>query len=252
MEADIRYNNFLYLFVKMFSIDISIFREHYMYLLNEIQSKKDNYLSFSSSMLVDDFSYEIDYSSIDTMEDGNELFFIFENCEITSTIYIYLNIGQNMKIKMGLLENYPREIIPIFLRILKKMFPYLVFTERNFYCQIWNMTQINIEFIQYLFLILTNIQNPEFHFITWVNSDVPIREGNNFSAAIKRKIMERANYCCESCRRNVNLLEKINGKKPNIDHIIEHRFGGTNNEDNAQLLCHDCHCKKTTWNKRKF
>jgi 5-methylcytosine-specific restriction endonuclease McrA len=30
-----------------------------------------------------------------------------------------------------------------------------------------------------------------------------------------------------------------------IDHINEHRFGGSNDIENGQLLCHVCHSKKT-------
>jgi 5-methylcytosine-specific restriction endonuclease McrA len=30
-----------------------------------------------------------------------------------------------------------------------------------------------------------------------------------------------------------------------IDHINEHRFGGTKDSENGQLLCHVCHSKKT-------
>jgi len=32
-----------------------------------------------------------------------------------------------------------------------------------------------------------------------------------------------------------------------IDHINEHRFGGSNDIENGQLLCHICHSKKNKY-----
>ena len=58
--------------------------------------------------------------------------------------------------------------------------------------------------------------------------------------------MEKANNCCESCGKYVIIYQY------NIDHIFEHRYGGTNDIENGQLLCHECHCIKATWNKRNL
>lgn len=54
---------------------------------------------------------------------------------------------------------------------------------------------------------------------------------------LKDKILARDNYTCQSCGRVGGRLE--------LDHIINVAQGGTNNQDNLQILCHDCHKQKT-------
>ena len=88
---------------------------------------------------------------------------------------------------MGFITNYPKQIIPVLLMIMKKIFPYLIFTEKAGVCQIWNLTKENLEFIQYLFVIIRNIQNSEFNFYSWVKSDVSCRDGNKFSQLTRKK-----------------------------------------------------------------
>ena len=212
------------------------------FLLNEIQRKKQNYL-----MLIDDYYYGIDYLIIHNaiMEDGNDFFFTFRYDEQQKKIFLILNVGDIRKIKMTWIHDYPEQIIPILLIIMKNMFPYLTFTEKNGFCQIWNMTKENVEFIQYLFLIIRNIQNPEFNFNIWVNSQVPQRTQNEFSDGIRKKIIEINKNYCESCGIYVSTQKILE-----IDHIIEHRYCGINDIENAQGLCHTCHAIKTSWNKR--
>jgi hypothetical protein len=114
---------------------------------------------------------------------------------------------------------------------------------------------------QHLFLIIRNVQNPDFNFIQWVKSggvkDRKENKENEFLPEIKALIRKNANHCCESCGERQlkpdhckKKKEKYNSKKNQklygyIDHINEHRFGGTKDAENGQLLCHICHSIKT-------
>jgi 5-methylcytosine-specific restriction enzyme A len=53
----------------------------------------------------------------------------------------------------------------------------------------------------------------------------------------RRRIRVRDNYTCRMCRRPVRIGE--------VDHIIALENGGTNDDDNQQLLCIECHKVKT-------
>ena len=230
-------NNLIYLFY-IFSFPTKLF-EKYLLLFNHINKKKNNYFENYTGMYVDDFDILIDCENSFCMEDGNEEYYTFQF--IKKRICIIKHIGTKMSINCGYIENYPEEVIPFLLEILKTFFQELKFTENSGLIQIWNFNQIHMHFIQYLFLIIRNIQNLDFNFEKYENSDVSDRKENEFLHSNKRKVREQANYCCESCGEYT-----ANGE---IDHINEHQFGGTNNHENGQYLCHCCHAKKSAINR---
>jgi hypothetical protein len=227
----------------------------YIHFLNQINRTRWNYLDNTDGMLVDDDDFIISDDCEDSycMEDGNDKYYTFQ--AINRRIYFMLHIGERISPKCGYIDDYPEQIIPYLLQILKLFFPSLKFTQKLSDIQIWDLNTEQNDFIQHLFLIIRNIQNPEFNFERWKNSGVPDRKDNEFSTKTKKLIRENANYCCESCGQYLNKPNycKKSGEKffeysknyGYIDHINEHRFGGGNNEENGQLLCHVCHSKKT-------
>ena len=53
---------------------------------------------------------------------------------------------------------------------------------------------------------------------------------------IRQRILKRDSYCCQQCGQD-------NGKL-HVDHIIPRRLGGTDSEDNLQVLCQKCNLSK--------
>jgi 5-methylcytosine-specific restriction endonuclease McrA len=255
------FNNFAFL-LQIYNISIELFEEFRFYL-NKILSKHDCFDN-DSNMIMDDSFISFDCDSGDYMEDGNEEYCTFQS--IGRNIFIVGHIGIRISTKCGYINNYPEGVIPNFLNILKLFFPSLKFIENHGLIEIWNINPTPMTFIQYLFLIIRNIQNPEFNFTQWVNAggveDRKENKENEFSSDTKILIRENANHCCESCGTRLlkpkyckKSIEKIlQYSKYNlrdlklygyIDHINEHRFGGTKNDENGQLLCHNCHSIKT-------
>ena len=254
--------NFRYLYFCYInnSASLELF-EKFIGFTNQIDRNRYNYLDNSSGMLVDDDTNSIDCEDTDSMEDGNNKYFTFES--IGRRIYFMLHIGDRISPRCGYIDDYPEEVIPYFLQILKLFFPLLKFTQKYGAVQIWNLDAQHNGFIQHLFIIIRNIQNPAFNFEQWVNAggveDRKENKDNEFSISTKKLIRENANHCCESCgiRQLTPDYYKKSRDKPSkygskdqklygyIDHINEHRFGGKNNPENGQLLCHICHSKKT-------
>jgi len=254
--------NFRYLYFCYInnSASLELF-EKFIGFTNQIDRNRYNYLDNSSGMLVDDDTNSIDCEDTDCMEDGNNKYFTFQS--IGRRIYFMLHIGDRISPRCGYIDDYPEEVIPYFLRILQLFFPLLKFTQKYGAVQIWDLDAQHNDFIQHLFIIIRNIQNPAFNFEQWVNAggveDRKDNKENEFSIATKKLIRENANHCCESC--GIRLLKpaycKKSGENPSkyypkdqklygyIDHINEHRFGGTKDAGNGQLLCHICHSKKT-------
>lgn len=246
--------NFEYLFnINIYNSNNKELFGRYIHFLNKINRTRWNYLDNTDGMLVDDFIISVDCEDSYCMEDGNDKYYTFQ--AIDRRIYFMLHIGERISVKCGYIDDYPEQIIPNLLQILKLFFPSLKFTQKLSDIQIWDLNTNQNDFIQHLFLIIRNIQNPEFNFEIWINSGVPDRKDNEFSTKTKELIRENANYYCESCGIRLNKQNncKIYGKKffeysknyGYIDHINEHRFGGTKDAGNGQLLCHVCHSKKT-------
>ena len=254
-ETDwLTYNNFRYL-CHINDIQMELFEEFQFYL-NKILSKH-SYFDNDSDMSMDDSFISFDCNSSDYMEDGNEEYCTFQS--IGRNICIIGHIGTKIAPKCGYIYDYPEGVIPDFLNILKLFFPGLKFIENHDLIEIWNLNTNSMTCIQHLFLIIRNIQNPEFNFEQWVNAggveDRKENKENEFSISTKKLIRENANHCCESC--GIRLLKPAYCNKSGekvlqyskmygyIDHINEHRFGGTKDSGNGQLLCHICHSKKT-------
>ena len=248
------FNNFSFL-LQIYNIPIESFEEFRVYL-NKILSKHSSFDN-DSDMRMDDSFISFDCNSSDYMEDGNEEYCTFQS--IGRNICIIGHIGTKIAPICGYIHDYPEGVIPDFLNILKLFFPSLKFIENHGLIGIWNMNTNSMMCIQHLFLIIRNIQNSEFNFEQWVNAggveDRKEKKENEFSIATKKLIRENANHCCESCgerllkpayckksREKVLQYSKMYGY---IDHINEHRFGGTKDAGNGQLLCHICHTKKT-------
>ena len=53
-------------------------------------------------------------------------------------------------------------------------------------------------------------------------------------------ILKRDNYLCQHC-----LVKGIVTAGNNVDHILSKEQGGTDSDDNLQVLCSCCHSKKT-------
>lgn len=248
------FNNFSFL-LQIYNIPIELFEEFRFYL-NKILLKH-NYFDNDSDMSMDESFISFDCDISDHMEDGNEEYCTFQS--IGRNICIIGHIGTKISPKCGYIIDYPEGVIPNFLNILKLFFPGLKFIENHGLIKVWNLNTNSMTCVQYLFLIIRNIQNPEFNFEQWVNAggveDRKENKENEFSIATKKLIRENANHCCESCgerllkpayckksREKVLQYSKLYGY---IDHINEHRFGGTKDSGNGQLLCHICHTKKT-------
>jgi len=263
------YLNFKYLFFCYIynSTYPELLEKKFIEYTNQIDRKRTNYLDNSSGMLVDDDDMDdimnsIYFEDADCMEDGNNKYFTFES--IGRRIYFILHIGDRISPKCGYIEDYPEEVIPYFLLILQLFFQNLKFTHNHGEVQIWNLDATHNDFIQYLFLIIRNSRNPEFNFEQFSKEggveDRKENKDNEFTTDLKILIRKNANNCCESCgmrQLTPNYCKKSGDRKSSkynpkdkklygeIDHINEHRFGGRNNPENGQLLCHICHSKKT-------
>jgi hypothetical protein len=232
------FNNFAYL-LKIYNFSNLELFEIFIFLINQINRKKHNYLYNTTGMYVDDLDISIICENNCCMEDGNEKYFTFQY--INKRICIISHIGTKRNINCGYIENYPEQAIPFFYRILQFFFLDLKFTNNSFFIQIWNLNQIHMHFIQYLFLIIRNNQNLDFNFEKYEESDVSNRKENEFSYSNKKRIRELAKNCCESCGEYT-----LNGE---IDHINEHQFNGSNDSENGQYLCHVCHAIKSAMNR---
>lgn len=248
-ETDwLTHNNFRYL-CHINDIPMELFEEFQFYL-NKILSKH-SYFDNDSDMSMDDSFISFDCNTSDYMEDGNEEYCTFQS--IGRNICIVGHIGTKIAPKCGYIIDYPEGVIPDFLNILKLFFPGLKFIENHGLIEIWNLNTNSMTCVQYLFLIIRNIQNPEFNFEQWVKAggvaDRKENKENEFSLSTKKLIRENANHCCESCgirlKKSGEKILQYSKLYGYIDHINEHRFGGTKDSGNGQLLCHICHTKKT-------
>lgn len=65
----------------------------------------------------------------------------------------------------------------------------------------------------------------------------------NFSTAVRRTVLLAADQRCGRCG-SLNRLE--------VDHVVPVGLGGTNNQENALVLCHSCHLSKTKAERTAF
>lgn len=64
-------------------------------------------------------------------------------------------------------------------------------------------------------------------------------------AATRAMILVRDSYTCRSCRRVAY------GKHAHVDHILPLDDGGTDDPLNLQVLCDECHGRKTLAEQRR-
>jgi len=83
-----------------------------------------------------------------------------------------------------------------------------------------------------------------FHFLNNFSKDTYLQVFPRKNITIKTKILitQKQNNKCNCCFQDF-------GKNFDIDHIIELAYFGTNDEENLQALCLDCHREKTRFNK---
>lgn len=62
---------------------------------------------------------------------------------------------------------------------------------------------------------------------------------NSLSGNIRQNVLMRDNYTCQICGATVK-----DGAKLEIDHVIPFSKGGTNDENNLQVLCQQCNREK--------
>lgn len=66
---------------------------------------------------------------------------------------------------------------------------------------------------------------------------------------IRHKIFIRDNYMCQGCGNLTILNCRDANRRPQCDHIIIKKQGGTDEDSNLQTLCGSCHSVKT-WRER--
>ena len=67
---------------------------------------------------------------------------------------------------------------------------------------------------------------------------------NSMSKSLREKILNRDNRTCQNCKKTAESFREI---KLHIDHIIPVSKGGTDNEDNLQVLCSSCNLIKKNY-----
>ena len=65
------------------------------------------------------------------------------------------------------------------------------------------------------------------------------------SEALKKYIASNQRWACKSCKTMLSYAYEI-------DHIIKREFGGSNDIENLQALCRDCHGKKSFLEQCKY
>ena len=77
-------------------------------------------------------------------------------------------------------------------------------------------------------------------FILWTDTK-KVKKSNrrSISGTTRQNVLMRDNYTCQICGATVK-----DGAKLEIDHIIPHSKGGTNDENNLQVLCQQCNREK--------
>lgn len=78
-------------------------------------------------------------------------------------------------------------------------------------------------------------------FIVWTEpkKSPQSKKTRGISGTIRQNVLMRDNYTCQICGATVK-----DGAKLEIDHIIPYSKGGTNDENNLQVLCQQCNREK--------
>ena len=66
----------------------------------------------------------------------------------------------------------------------------------------------------------------------------------SMSRCLRQKILDRDNRTCQNCKKTAETFKEI---KLHIDHIIPVDKGGTDDENNLQVLCSSCNLLKKNY-----
>ena len=77
------------------------------------------------------------------------------------------------------------------------------------------------------------------YFILWTDTKKVKNSRRRISGTTRQNVLMRDNYTCQICGATVK-----DGAKLEIDHIIPYSKGGTNKENNLQVLCQQCNREK--------
>jgi 5-methylcytosine-specific restriction protein A len=83
--------------------------------------------------------------------------------------------------------------------------------------------------------------------VSWVDSVRKSRHERGYDndwLKLRKRIMQRDIWQCQPCKKNGRLTIA-----EEVDHIICKAHGGTNDEDNLQAICKECHKTKTAKEK---
>ena len=69
-------------------------------------------------------------------------------------------------------------------------------------------------------------------------SIIPKQDRKKISKKVREEIVNSQNNTCNQCERSLS-------KYFQIDHRVALQYGGTDDVDNLQALCSECHCKKS-------
>jgi 5-methylcytosine-specific restriction endonuclease McrA len=77
------------------------------------------------------------------------------------------------------------------------------------------------------------------------NRAYQVRTSGKLSVDIIKNLLASQDGKCVYCKIDIT-------KKPTIDHILPIDKGGLNIDENVQLLCHSCNCKKWTFTHEEY
>ena len=99
---------------------------------------------------------------------------------------------------------------------------------------------VNFNYVPKLVKFIDELDLEIIWFILWTDTK-KVRKSSRrlISGTTRQNVLMRDNYTCQICGATVK-----DGAKLEIDHIIPYSKGGTNNEDNLQVLCQECNREK--------
>lgn len=212
---------------------------------NVISFCKHNYIDIDSNPIIRMYFENLIESNI-LMIQQSEILYDNSSMETDTDSYLFLEydgslINLFIKFQRGNLRiNYIRysnsvyanDIIRYILYFFQIIFPNIKINSRLEIREIFDK-EIKMNIIHYFFYLLDSI-----NIINCFSIKKDIRK--------TPRVSEKMNNHCACCNLYVGDIS-IHGK--NIDHIRELQYFGTNNTDNFQILCLDCHNYKTIINK---
>ena len=100
---------------------------------------------------------------------------------------------------------------------------------------------VNFNYVPKLVKFIDELDLEISWFILWTDTK-KVKKPNSrrlISGTTRQNVLMRDNYTCQICGATVK-----DGAKLEIDHIIPYSKGGTNDENNLQVLCQQCNREK--------